>query len=290
MCSWTTRAAQALILPVVAMLSFASTSYAQIDGWGNDGGPGVPPTTMTSQSTFGVTLGTNALRTTNPQGGFWGTSTPNLVSTDIVANPLGSQLSALQSAARVSFDLTLLSAQINGGSGNFSGFAQANEMAVQVFTAANTPSFGTSLGGSPFNQFIQRNFTSGNATDTLGQSATWSGVDGTRTLSWDLTTFTMTDPVDGQTKNLAQMMVAHPDIQDVKFSFVQQTGGGSPVGPGSFFYDNVRLLNGSGSSLSIIGNFEPVPEPGSLILTALAVPAIIGTIRRRRRTAMSTAT
>jgi hypothetical protein len=100
----------------------------------------------------------------------------------------------------------------------------------------------------------------------------------------------MTDPVDGQTKNLAQMMVAHPDIQDVKFSFVQQTGGGSPVGPGSFFYDNVRLLNGSGSSLSIIGNFEPVPEPGSLILTALAVPAIIGTIRRRRRTAMSTAT
>ena len=60
---------------------------------------------------------------------------------------------------------------------------------------------------------------------------------------------------------------------------VQQIGGGA--GPGSFFWDNVRLTNTGGLN-ALIGNFEPIPEPTSLILASLAVPPIVAAIRRRR--------
>lgn len=252
----------------VAGLMIAAPAKAQVDGWGSDGGPGSP--TYISQTAFGVTLDTHALQSVNAQGGFWGPSTGNLISQGF--------LSALSNGARLSFDLTLLSQQINGGSGTFSGFAQANELAFQVFAPAGTPSLPTGI-----NLFVQRNFTTGGGTDTSGQNATWSGVEGTRTITFDLSTFTATDPSDGQTKTIAAILTAHPDIPSAKFDFVQQMGGGSPVGPGSFFYDNVRILNGSGGSLGLIGNFEPIPEPTSIILASLAVPPAIMAIRRRRK-------
>jgi hypothetical protein len=250
-----------------AVIAFSANGYAQVDGWGSDGGPGSP--TYTSQSAFGVTLGTNALQATTAQGGFWGPSTGNLVGQGF--------LSALQNGARISFDLTLLSQQINGGSGNFSGFAQGNEMAWQLFAPSGTAGLPNGI-----NIFSQVNFTVGNGTDTSGQGATWSGVDGTRTITFDLSTFMGTDPNDGQTKSVRQLLMLYPAIPDAKFDFTEQTGGGTPVGPASFFYDNVRILDGTGGSLALIGNFEPVPEPTSLILAGLAVPPAIVAIRRRR--------
>lgn len=240
-----------------------------MDGWGTDGGPANPPPVYVSQTAFGVTLDTHALQSINQQGGFWGPSTGNLISQGF--------LSALQNGTRLTFDLTLLSQQINGGSGNFSGFAQANELAFQVFAPAGTPSLPNGI-----NLFVQRNFSTGGGTDTSGQNATWSGVDGTRTITFDLSLFTAVDPSDNQTKSIAAILAAHPDIPSAKLDFTQQMGGGSPVGPGSFFYDNVRILNGSGTSLALIGNFEPIPEPTSLILASMAVPGVVMAIRRRR--------
>ena len=84
-------------------------------------------------------------------------------------------------------------------------------------------------------------------------------------------------------KPIAAILLAHPDIQDAKFGFTEQVGGGSPVGPASFFYDNVRLLGSSGQTLATIGNFEPIPEPTSLLLSSLAILPVVEAIRRRRR-------
>jgi hypothetical protein len=256
------------ILAAAASLTIVSQSPAQIDGWGSDGGPGAPQTIYTSQSQFGVTSGNSALQTTDPQGNFWGPSTPNLMT---------NFYSALANARFIRYDLTLINQQLNGGS-QFSGFAQNNEMAVQLFS---------NPGGTfptQYNQFIQRNFAAANATDTSGQSGTWSGVDGTRTLTWDLSTFTAPD-TDGTTKTIGQILMAHPDMQDAKIDFVQQLGGGSA--PGNFYWDNVQLLDASGNTLAVIGNFEVVPEPGTMALAALAIPPVIAAIRRRRRAAIT---
>jgi len=266
-----------------AFLVLAPAGQAQVplDGWGTDGFI-APPVTL-APSTIGVTVGTSSLRSTTNQGSFWGSSTGNLIA-GTGQGPGGTPLTRLpqlQQATRISFDLTLLSAQINAGSGNFTGFAQANELAFQLFSNA-VPTLPSGI-----NIFSQRNFATGNATDTLSQNATWSGVDGTRTITFDLTTFTGVDPTDGVTKSIAAILLAHPDIQDAKFGFVQQTGGGSPVGPASFFYDNVRLLGAGGVTLATIGNFEPIPEPTSLILASLAIPVYAAVRRRRRKTAVA---
>jgi hypothetical protein len=248
----------------VAMLGIASPAVAQLDGWGSDGGPGSP---TYGNSTTGATLGVQSLMTTNPQGSFWGPSTPNLVT-----NP--TFRTALINAKYIQYDLTLINQQLNGGS-QFSGFAQNNEMAVQLFSSA---------GGTfpaQYSQFVQRNFAAAAATDTSGQNGTWSGVDGTRTLKWDLTTFTTQD-TDGSTKTIGQILAAHPDMQDAKIDFVEQLGGGSA--PGNFFWDRVQLLDTGNNVLATIGNFEPVPEPGSMALAALAVPPLVVAYRRRRAT------
>jgi PEP-CTERM motif len=254
-------------LAAIVWLGIASSSQAQLDGWGTDGGPGSP--TLVSQSTYGVTLGTNALQSTNPQNSFWGPSTGNLVTVG--------QTAALANATKISFDLTMIGTQMNGGAA-FSGFAQSNELAIELFSNPG----GTLPSG--INIFAQKNFAAGNGTDTSGQSATWSGVDGTRTITYDLTQFTdpnMTDATFGET--IAQILTQHPDIQDAKISFVEQMGGGSA--PGNFFFDNVKLLDGGGNTLAIIGNFEPVPEPSSFALAALVVAPLVGVVRRRRKAA-----
>ncbi len=260
------------ILAVVAGLSLASSAHAQLDAWGTAGGPG-GSTIYTSQSLFGVTLGTNALQATVPQGNFWGPSTGNLLApgTELSNN----KLAEMQQATTLSFDLTLIGNQLSGTGGQFSGFAQSNELTVSLFSNP-VPSLPTGI-----NLFIQRNFASGGATDSLGLAGQWSGVDGTRTLTWNLSNFTGLDPSDGQTKTVAQLLLAHPDIQLARIEFVAQVGGGS--GPANFFFDNVRLL-GNGVN-ALIGNFEPIPEPGSLILASLAVPPVIAAIRRRRKAA-----
>jgi hypothetical protein len=264
----------------VALLALAPAGQAQVplDGWGTDGFI-APPITLAA-STIGATVGPSSLQSTANQGSFWGTSTGNLI-TGTGQGPGGTPLTRLpqlQQATRISFDLTLLSAQINGGSGNFSGFAQANEMVFQLFSGP-VPTLPAGI-----NLFTQRNFATGNGTDSLNQNATWSGEDGTRTITFDLTAFTGVDPSDGVTKPLAAILLAHPDIQDAKFGFVQQTGGGTPVGPSNFFYDNVRLLGAGGVTLATIGNFEPIPEPTSLLLASLAIP-VYAAVRRRRRSA-----
>jgi hypothetical protein len=259
-------------LVAVAWLAVASAGQAQVDGWGTDGGPGTPPTTYTSQSAFGVTTGSNALQATTNQGGFWGPSTGNLVA----AGPQNAY-AALRDATRISFDLTLIGTQINGGSA-FSGFAQDNELAVQLFSNPGG-TFPTTL-----NVFSQKSFAAANGTDTSGQNATWSGVDGTRTVTFDLTQFTGTD-TDGSTKTIGAILGAHPDIQDAKIDFTEQIGGGTST-TGNFFYDNVRLLDAGGNTLATIGNFEAVPEPSSLALAALGLPILIRAVRRQgRRTA-----
>jgi len=252
-------------LAAIVWLGVASTTQAQLDGWGTDGGPGNP--TLVSQSTYGVTLGTNALQATNPQGSFWGPSTGNLIT--------GGLYNQLLNAKKISFDLTLIGTQLNGGN-NFSGFAQSNEMAWEMYS---------NPGGtfpSTLNIFSQVNFTSGNGTDSMGQNAGWNGQDGTRTITYDLTTFMGTD-TDGSTKTLLAILAAHPDLADTKFSFVEQMGGGTA--PGNFFFDDVKLLDGSGNTLAILGNFEPVPEPSSLALAALVVGPLVGVVRRRRKVA-----
>jgi hypothetical protein len=251
----------AVILAIAGVFGFVSTSRAvaiignfetgALDAWGTDGGPGSP--TLSQSTTLGVTLGSGALRSSNAQGGFWGPATGNLITQGYLAD--------LQTATQLALDMTLISSEINGGSGNFAGFAQSNELAFILFSNAS----GTLPGG--VNAFIQRNYGTGSATDSSGQNGTWSGVDGTRAVTWDLTKFTLTDPTDSVVKTVAQFLTAHPDTQSVKFAFTQQTGGGSPVGPSNFYFDNVRL----------------VPEPGSIALIAFIVPALAYAAARIRK-------
>jgi len=259
---------------VATLLIGVSTGQAQTDGWGqfNGGGPGGTNVTYTSQSQFGVTMGNNALQTSTPQGNFWGPATGNLIAQGYT--------NALKNATTLRYDLTLLSSQINGGSGNFNGFAQNNELAVQLF---NSGGAGTTFPSGGFFPFIQKNFAVAGVSDSLGQNAGWNGVDGTRTLTWNLNAFTTTDPTDGANKTISQLLTDHPDMQGAAIYFVQQMGNGTTtVGPASFYWDKVQLVDAGNNVLATIGNFEAVPEPGSMALAALAVPPLVVAYRRRR--------
>jgi len=255
----------------IALLSIVTSARAQValDGWGSAGSVGNPAPVYSQSTTTGVTVGAGALKTLNPQGGFWGPSTGNLATQGF--------FNALRDAARITFDVTLNSTELSGDGSNFTGFAQTNVMSVQLFA---NPGGSTPNG---INVFSQRTFATPGDTDSKNHAAQWAGDNGTRTITFDLTTFTGTDATDNQTKTISQMMTQHPDIPFVKINFVQQIGGG--VAPGAFYWDNVRLLNVAGGTLALIGNFEPVavPEPTSLALVAIAVPAVV--LARRRRVA-----
>jgi len=222
---------------------------AALDAWGTDGGPGSP---VLSQATTGATLATHSLKAVNPQGGFWGPATGNLVATN---------RADLQAASRLSVDMTMIGTEMSGDGSAFTGFAQSNEMTVQLFGAGVGP------GGTDLNLFIQKQFSGlagAGGSDSKNHAAQWAGDDGTRTLVWDLTKFTANDPNTNTTKSVAQFLATYPGITDGKIDFVEQIGGG--VAPGAFYFDNV-VLSG-------------VPEPTSLGLLAIGASTLV--VRRRR--------
>jgi len=223
---------------------------AALDAWGTDGGPGSP---VLAQSTIGATLGTSSLKATNPQGGFWGPATGNLVA---------SNRADLQAAQRLALDLTLIGTELSGDGSQFSGFAQSNELAITLFSPNDGP------GGTNLNLFIQRSWgglAGAGVSDSKNHAAQWAGDDGTRTLVWDLTKFTANDPNTGTTKTVAQFLAAYPGIVDGKIAFVAQAGGGPAGGTTNFYFDNVVL--------------SAIPEPTTLALLAIGAPMLV--IRRR---------
>jgi hypothetical protein len=223
---------------------------AALDDWGTAGGPGNP---VLSQATIGVTLGQSSLRATNPQSGFWGPATGNLIT---------SYRDDLMNAQRLSLDLTLIGTELSGDGTPFSGFAQSNELAITLFGPGLGP------GGSDLNVFIQKQWAGlagAGVSDSLGLNAQWGGVDGTRTLVWDLTKFTANDPNTGTTKSVAQFLADYPGIVDSKIAFVAQAGGGTGTTT-NFYFDNVVL--------------NVIPEPASLGL--LGASGLMLVVRRRR--------
>jgi hypothetical protein len=218
------------------------------DGYGSGSGDA----TLTSVTGPGVTLGTNSLQVQFPAAqtsAFWGPKTGNL---------LTAHRNDLIAAQRVAFDLTMIGTEINGGEA-FSGFAQANELAVTLFSD-----------GGAINLFIQRNAFAGGLIDSLGFGGQWSGTDGTRTLSWDLTRFTADDPTTppGDIKTVGQLLADHPEMVEATIWVPTQYGGVGTAGPHNFYFDNYRLI---------------IPEPASAALLALALPAL--GLRRRRAAA-----
>jgi hypothetical protein len=148
--------------------------------------------------------------------------------------------------------------------------------------------FGTggSLGTSTVNVHGQETVAQGGATDILTPTSgtgtttvsnanrgTWSGVDGTHHMTWNLGGFTATDPTDGVTKTFGALFAAHPDVAwNVLIQLPEQTGDNTPDGaPGdagrpTFYFDAMTLVT-------------PTPEPASL--GGLALLSLLG-LRRRK--------
>jgi hypothetical protein len=221
-----------------------STNPVLLDGFA-DVKPNAPDTVLSISTGVGVSQGFGALRVDVPQGqsAFWGFNSPNVVD-------------ALKAGATtLSYDMTLTNIELNGGSygggtdDSFNGFAQNNELAVVI----NTPSGG----------FIQRNFSSGNATDSRALGAVWGGDDGLRGITWDLTQFTSGG------MSLADFITTN-NATEARFWFVTQGGDtNGNTGPMRFYFDNIKLIMPNGSE-RLIGDFEPVST--SKIITLPFVP------------------
>jgi hypothetical protein len=221
-------------------------SIASVPGTGQTlGGQPLPPSN---------TSGTNSLEFIGPQNGFWGPRSRNLVAAPVDRN-------ALATSNRLQWDETMSGVGLSGGNAGFTGFAQSNEVAITLF-APDGPDADTN---PDINLFIQKNFTAANGTDTKAHGAQWAGDNGTRTLGWDLTTFTADDPttVAVDLKTVAQLVTDHPEIVDSHIWMTAQAGNDPNAGDAHFFFDNVQL----------------VPEPATLGLAAMALPAML---RRRR--------
>src|ERR1051325_2072864 len=215
----------------IKVASAGTTDPTFLDGW-EDITANPPDTKLSISDTIGVSQGHGALRVDvdNGVGAFWGIRSPNVV--DLLRN----------GATVLSYDMTLLNKELNGGAygGNgddsFNGYAQNNELAISI----NTPSGG----------FIQRSFSQANASDSLNTSATWSGVDGTRNINWDLTTFT------SQSGQSLQEFITANNATDARIWLVTQgKDDNGHVGPMRFYFDNIQLVDPI-NGVTTIGDFE----------------------------------
>ena len=228
-----------------------TTDPAFLDGW-EDVVPNPPNTVLSSVRGIGVTQGTGALRVEVPQSttepAFWGIRSPNVV--DLLRT----------GATQLSYDMTLTGIELNGGSfgpagdpdNSFNGFAQSNELAVVI--------------AAPSGGFIQRNFIAGGATDSLSaasQGGQWHGLDGTRTITWDLTLFTA---ANGQ--SLADFITANNATEARFWLPTQGSDSNGNQGPMRFYFDNFFITTPTGDT--VIGDFDQFSV--SEILTLPDVP------------------
>jgi len=191
------------------------------------------------------TRGDSVLKVTVNSGGFWGPISGNLVSTPDLRN-------AFIHATSISYDLTLIGSELSG-SATFNGFAQSNEMTIN-----------SNVNGT----FSQHPFTaSAGDTDSLGLGAQWGGMDDTRTLTYNLANFTVTDPTTKAMESYQQYVASHPELTDVRFWFVTQFGNGNAASTGNFYFDNV-VLNG-----------VSIPEPAPIGVLGLSASLLL--LRRR---------
>jgi len=278
--SWLKFAAVA----IVAMAGTAKFARADVvignfetgvDGWGTDGGDasfnGDPPTY--AQSTIGVTLGTQSLAVTqNTTSGAGSPFFDPAASENIL--PVAGGVTGLSTSTQLTYDETFLSTELfqthDPSDPNSPGFAQTNELIFSLFGT------GASLGTSTLNLHLQKTITQGQMTDSVNTGANrgaWNGTDHTSHVSWNLLTFTTTDPsgVLSGTVTVWQLMAAHPDIAwNAKFQLPLGSGDNTANGNGfgTFFFDNVVIAGAT------------TPEPASLGLLALG--SLLG-LRRRRK-------
>lgn len=221
-----------------------------VDGWqpapGQTDNPMLSSVLGSTTTPPSNTLGDSVLKVTVNSGGFWGPISENLISTPNLRN-------AFIHATSISYDLTIIGSELSG-TDTFNGFAQSNEMTIN-----------SNVNGT----FSQHAFdaTAGDS-DSLGLNAGWNGMDGTRTLTYNLANFTVTDPTSKVKETYQQYVAAHPELTDVRFWFVSQFGNGNAAATGNFYFDNV-LLNG-------VSN---IPEPASIGMLSLGLSALA--IRRR---------
>jgi hypothetical protein len=134
-------------------------------------------------------------------------------------------------------------------------------------------------GSGLLNLFLQQNAGAALISDSSGQAGGWNGVNGTRTMTWNLNAFTTTDPNGFFPGTLTAAQIAQDyasigKLSDIKVNFVQQEGTSSvDVGPGVFYWDNVRL-NG-------------VPEPTTIAMLFAGGAMLVGITVRRSRSSRS---
>lgn len=254
-----------LFFGLVAVLALASSSYAVVigdfedagkDGWAPAGGG-----TDSAPAAIGVTLNNGSLQVNQPQGGFWGDKTQNLADG-------GALQTALHNAQKFQFDETMIGTELHGGDGpGFSGFAQSNEISITLFSPG--PLNVGPGAGNGLNLFGQQSFNAIVASDTKNHAAQWAGDDGTRTITWNIGLLQFDDPnIPGsQFKTIKQFMDDYPGINDAHIWMTAQLGNDNTATlPGRFYFDNVQLI---------------VPEPATLVLIGLALPALIVAGRRK---------
>ena len=235
-------------------IDVAGARLASLDGW--EGAlpdqsrfPGAPATVV-STGNYGFASpdgSSGALRVevpNIPEGPYyWGARSPNVVA------PLAA------GAESLSFDMTLLGHELNGGSfgvpwpepgdNSFDGFAQSRALAVQL--------------PGP-NGWVQRDFSDETATDSMTTGAQWSGRDGTRSITWDLTKFTSGG------MSIAEYIAAN-NATDVRIWLVAQGwDNNGNQGPMRFYFDNIVLHGPAGDT--VIGDFD-APELESTLIAKL---------------------
>lgn len=238
----------------VGQVVIGNFENGSLDGWqpapGQTDNPMLSSVPGSSTTPPSNTLGDSVLKVTVNSGGFWGPISENLLSTPNLRN-------AFINATSISYDLTIIGSELSG-TDTFNGFAQSNEMTIN-----------SNVNGT----FSQHAFdaTAGDS-DSLGLNAQWNGMDGTRTLTYNLANFTVTDPTTKVKETYQQYVAAHPELTDLRFWFVTQFGNGNAAPTGNFYFDNV-VLNG-------VSN---IPEPASLSILGFGLSSLA--IRRHRRNA-----